>query len=147
MERQLEVWLIVGLTTITAGCWSPTPPLPPLLRNVSAGGGWWGACPAETVEDARLRQGMPLAISPELNQHLNQSFPPGTAELLLRERLNNWGFTELPPCPGDSSIHGAAFVQHGGNVFSAAMTANVFWKVDGAKNIVWTKGFVRYAGL
>lgn len=146
-QQILEIGLALGMSAATSGCSSPTPPLPPLLENVSAGGGWWGACPPESVDEARLRQTMPLAVSPELNQRLNQSFPPGVSEVALLEVLKNWGFTVLPPCPGDSSIRAAAFVQHGGGVFSSAMTANVFWKVDPERNIVWTKGFVRYAGL
>jgi hypothetical protein len=32
-------------------------------------------------------------------------------------------------------------------LLSYPMTADVFWKVDGAGNIEWTKAFARYSGL
>src|SRR5580692_11453522 len=70
----------------------PKPILPPLLENVTAGGGWWGACPAETTEEARLREGRPLALSPELDQRLVKAFPSGSSERLLVDALRVQGF-------------------------------------------------------
>lgn len=128
--------------------WSgPKPPRPPLLRNVSAGGGWWGACPPESEEEAREREGRPLAISPELDRRLSQSFPPGSSETKLVATLRSQGFELMSACKSDPSIHVALFMQHGHGLLSYAMTANVYWKVDQANNIQWTKGFVRYVGL
>jgi len=137
----------VVLGAIVAGWPGPKPSLPPLLRNVSAGGGWWGACPPETQDEARERQGRPLATSPELDRRLAQSFPPGSSERKLVDTLRNQGFELLPSCRSDHSIHVAAFDQHGGGILFNPITANIFWQVDEADNIVWTKGFVRYVGL
>jgi hypothetical protein len=144
----LAVCVIVGAIAFGANLFAPKPPLPPLLRNVSAGGGWWGSCPAETTDEARLREGQPLALSPELSQRLSQSFPPGSGAKRLVDTLQQQGFELLPSCKTDNSIRAAAFTQkQGGGLFSSPLTANVFWKVDGADNIVWTNGFVRYKGL
>jgi hypothetical protein len=151
-----NVWLlIVGIViggvivlgAMFAGWPGPTPPLPPLLQNVTAGGGWWGACPPETPEAAVAREGRPLALSPELNQRLGQSFPPGTSDTRLVDTLRAQGFEILSPCKADAFIHVAAFTQHGGGVLSYPMTANIYWKVDERGNILWAKGFVRYIAL
>jgi len=138
---------VVVLGAIFAGWPGPKPPLPTLLRNVTAGGGWWGACPPETQEEAREQQGQPLATSPELNQRLAHSFPSGSSERKLVDTLRAQGFQLLPPCTSDHSVRVAAFDQHGGGVLAFPITANIFWKVDEADNIIWTKGFVRYVGL
>jgi hypothetical protein len=132
---------------IFGGWFGPKPPLPALLRNVTAGGGWWGACPPDTEQEAREQLGHTLALSPELNQRLVQSFPSGSSEKRLSDALSAQGFELLPSCKNDSSIRVAAFNQHGGGLFLPPIVANVFWKVDEAGNIVWTKGFVRYVAL
>jgi len=142
---------LIGGTVVLGvlfGAWSaPKPPLPALLKNVTAGGGWWGACPPVTPEEARAQSGRPLALSPELNQRLAQSFPSGSNEKRLSDALNAQGFELLPPCKSDPSIRVAAFNQHGGGLLFPPLVANVFWKADGAGNIVWTKGFARYVAL
>ena len=67
----------------------PKPPTPPLLKDVSAGGGWWGACPPATPEEASMQAGG-LALSPELNKRLARLFPVGSLEgnLLLLNGLS-----------------------------------------------------------
>ena len=77
---------------ILAGWPGPQPRLPPLLTDVTAGGGWWGACPPETTEEPHLREGEPLALSPELDQRLAQAFPPGSSEKQLLRTLREQGF-------------------------------------------------------
>jgi hypothetical protein len=118
-----------------------------LLKDVTAGGGWWGACPPETENEAQERQGRPLATSPELEQRLAQLFPSGSSERMLLNTLQSQGFKLLPPCKSDHSIHVAAFEQRGGGVLSYPIIANIFWKVDDSNKIIWTKGFVRYTGF
>jgi hypothetical protein len=142
--------LVVGVVVLGAtfaGWPGAKPPLPPLLQSVTAGGGLWGACPTQTPEAAAAREGRPVAFSPELDQRLVKSFPPGSSEARLVDTLRMQGFELLAPCTGDSSIHLAAFIQHGGGVISPPMTANIYWKVDERGNILWIKGFVRYLAL
>ena len=106
-----------------------------------------GGKPPETPEEPHVREGEPLALSPELDQRLAQAFPPRSNEKQLLKTLGEQGFKFLPPCRGDNSIREAEFNQHGGGVIWFPLTANVFRKVDEADNVVWTKGFVRYMGL
>jgi hypothetical protein len=143
----LLVGVVLAFTTMFVGCQRSKPQLPPLLENVSANGGQWGACPSEAEGGARLPEARPLALSPELNLRLAQVFPAGSSEKHLVETLKQQGFELLPPCSSDTYIHAAAFTQHGGGLLSNPLTASVFWKVDESGNVVWTKGFVRYTGL
>ena len=150
MREWLPIGLLggaVALAAIFASWAGPKPPLPALLRNVSAGGGWWGACPPETPAEAQEQQGRPVAVSPELNRRLAELFPSGSSERTLVDALRSQGFELMLSCKGDLSIHIAAFVQHGTGLLSHPMTAEIYWKTDEADNIVWTKGFVRYVGL
>jgi hypothetical protein len=137
----------VGVFAAISGWPGSKPSLPPLLRNVTAGGGWWGACPPETPEYSQERAGRPLAVSPELDLRLAEQFPAGSSERRLVDALRTQGFELMAPCKNEQSIRVAAFVQHGGGLLSYPITANVYWKVDQSGNIVWTKGFVRYTGL
>jgi hypothetical protein len=123
------------------------PPTPPLLRNVTVGGGWIGACPAESGSDAQFKKDLPLASSPELDRRLLQEFPTGLAEGRLVEELTRHGFAMLPSCQDDPSIHLAVFRQRGGGVSSEfSMTANVYWKVDRENAVAWTRGSVAFTG-
>jgi hypothetical protein len=143
----LGAGVVLAFSTIFVGCQQSKPQLPPLLEHVSANGGQWGACPSESAGGARLPEGRPLALSPELNQRLAQVFPVGSSEERLVETLRQQGFKLLPPCNTDTYIRAADFTQHGGGGLSYLLTASVFWKVDESGNLVWTKGFVRYTGL
>jgi hypothetical protein len=113
--------------------WQP----PPLLAKVTAGGGRWGACPS--VEPT-LGLSMREAISPELNQRLSEKFPLGSSEIALVRELQKQRFNMRGACKDDPSIRFAEFTE---NNFRAA----VYWKVEGADTIVWTKGFVFYIFL
>lgn len=143
----LLISVVAVLVALSLGSRQPKPPLPPLLKNASAKGGLWGACPSDAKGDAGVPEARPLALSPELNQRLAQTFPVGSSEARLVEALRQQGFEMLPPCHSDPSVRAAAFTQHGGGVLSYPLTASVFWKVDNSGNVVWTKGFVRYTGL
>jgi hypothetical protein len=132
---------------VLAGCAGPDPATPPLLANVSAGGGLWGACPARSSDEARVQEGRPSAISPELQKRLEENFPPGTAQTKLVDTLQSQGFKLLSSCSGDPSIRIARFTRQGGGLTDLPMTAEVYWKVNEAKEIVWTKGFVRYVAV
>jgi len=134
MALRSKLWIGIAVVATVAGMlvwWNQPRPLPPLLQKVTAGGGYWGACPPEAFE--------PLALSPELNQRLAVQFPPGTTEEDLTRDLAAQGFRRLENCKGDDSIRSMAF---GTN----AMRAAVFWKADEGR-LVWTKGFVFYNSL
>jgi hypothetical protein len=148
--RSFSSPLIAGIAVLAAmfgGCAAPIPPLPPLLKDVTAGGGWWGACPAESAEEARSREGRPMALSPELQERLAQAFPPGSEEVRLLGYLRQQGFDLLSPCNSDRSVRVAAFSQHGGGPLSYPLIANVYWKVDEKGKIAWTRGFIRFTAL
>jgi len=126
----------------------PHPPRPPLLVNVTAGSGWWGACPPATNTEAQMIQTSgKLALSPELDQRLLNEFPPRSNESRIIEALIKQGFEMLPPCKTDQAIHRAGSMQHEGGGLTYRIRADVFWKVDQSNAIVWTKGFVAYDGL
>jgi hypothetical protein len=48
------------------------------------------------------------------------------------------------PCVNNTSIRTSAFHQEKGVFFP--IFASVFWKVDHADKVTWTKGFVAYDG-
>ncbi len=89
-----------------------------------------------------------LAISPDLQQRLEQQFPPGTSEDALAHALHEQGFSAVgAPCKNEPSIHASGFQQYAEGVLSHPMTASVFWKVDEAGKIQWIKGSVAFTGL
>src|SRR5438445_5367667 len=105
--------LIVAVLHLLSACSlfaPPEPPTPPLLVNVTAGSGYWGACPpANNTEAQMIQTAGKLALSPELNQRLINEFPLGSNESRLIEALTKQGFEMLPPCKADESIHRAGF--------------------------------------
>lgn len=125
--------------------WSLRPALPPLLKGARSASGWVGACPPHNEREAAWQSR--VALSPELNQRLDEQFPTGSSENALVQSLISQGFTIFHrPCDNDAAILHANFQQRGGGLFYYPMTANVFWKADGGK-VVWTKGFVAFSGL
>src|SRR5436305_936502 len=132
-RRKFLLLMATGvIVALAASLWLIAPePLPPLLRDARAAGGWWGACPPEG--DGRKA----LALSPELNQRLQDQFPTGTTEQRLIQVLTNQGFQRIEACKSDPTIQVVAF--HRRDVRAA-----VYWKSDGAGNITWTRGFIFY---
>ena len=129
--------LLIGLALLAPTAWIAAfgaaalqPDPPPLLKDVRAGGGWWGACPPEG--DGRR----PLAISPEFDQRLREQFSSGTPEQHLIAALSDQGFKRVASCANDPTIHRMEF-------YRGQVRAAVYWKSDAAR-IVWTKGFVFY---
>ena len=116
---------------------------PELLRNATAKGGWYGACPPETEADRISREKMGLALSPELNDRLAQRFSSGSSEADLISELMKEGFSAPIPCKNHASVKQAGFHRSG---FFVETNASIFWKVEG-QAVVWTKGFISYIGL
>jgi len=131
--------LVIGLLAV----WPGDPPTPPLLRGVTAAGGWLGGCPAESEWGANG----PLALSPELNKRLADEFPAGQSEELLTQALMSQRFELQPDCVKDRSIRSAEFIQRSGSLFHWPVHAWVFWRIDEARKLVWTKGFVTFDAL
>ena len=119
----------------------PADELPPLLQNVSAGGGNFSACPPVASET------LPIAISPELDQRLSQQFPPGFDDASLVQTLTAQGFKLSGHCEADPTVQRASFFQKGVGCLAYDTIAEVFCKKDDRDRIVWTKGLVRYSGL
>ena len=133
----LAVGGVVAL--VAASPWEPQPPLPPLLRGTTAGGGWGSACPPPKG----ISVTSPLALSPELSDRLAQKFPPGSSSDDLESWLLGMGFENLPPCEGDITIHVAVFRQHGGLY---PMTAFAYWKIGICSTLVFPVFAGRFCG-
>jgi len=121
--------------------------LPSLLRGVSAGGGYFSACPPTNKTEAMMLETSNIAISPELNKRLQEQFPPGSADSRLVETLKNQGFSLGEPCTADPTIQHASFFQKGSGFLPYDINADIYWKRDLDGRIVWTKGLVAYTGL
>jgi hypothetical protein len=140
LRRQAVPTLIfVGAISVAvlSGCGSER--IPAILRGVSAGGGYWGACPRRPEN-----QSSPLAVSPELNSRLASKFPPGTAASALVSTLTAEGFKPAGSCETDSSIRILAFNDKDA---TPNVTAQVYWQADSKDQITWTQGFVAYTFL
>jgi hypothetical protein len=122
---------------VLSGCGSER--IPEILRGVSAGGGYWGACPRRIENESS-----PLALSPEFDARLASRFPPGTADSVLVSGLTAEGFKSAGSCESDPSIRILAFVDKN---TTPEVTAQVYWQADLTGRIAWTKGFVAYTFL
>ncbi len=130
--------LIACVASLDAQFTRAKPPLPPLLRGLTAGGAW--PCPG--VGDA------PKTSNPtEFDKRLAHEFPSGSRESSLLGTLAALGFQpSSPPCGKDASIRMSRFTQSGGGGLSFPMTAFVFWKVDRHGDVLWVTGDVGFTG-
>jgi hypothetical protein len=131
--------LIFALAAILPACGSP----PEILRNVSAGGGYWGSCPPDRHPD-RPNVG-PIALSPEFNTRLSTRFPAGTPQEMLVSTLTAQSFKSVGPCPTDATIQIWTYSGPSGGIFD--ITATAYWQTDAQGKILWTEGFVAFDGL
>jgi hypothetical protein len=116
------------------GCGSDN--IPEILRGVSAGGGYWGACPRD-----RDFESSPAALSPEFNARLERRYPPGSPDTVLVSELTAAGFKSAGACKSDPNIRILAFDD---KVTIPNVVAEVYWQADSNGRMTWTKGFVRY---
>jgi hypothetical protein len=126
---------VVALLVLCSACSLHTEDIPEILRGATAGGGYFGACPPK---DHAVT--IPLAISPEFNQRLEERFPPGSPQIALSNSLNSVGFLTGPACDTVPEIRSLIFRSNG-------TMALVEWESDGQGRILWTKGFVAYTSL
>ena len=122
---------------VLSGCGSER--IPAILRGVSAGGGYWGACPRRPEN-----QSSPLAVSPEFDARLARRFPTGTEASALVSALTAEGFKPAGSCETDSSIR---FLEFKDKDATPSVTAQAYWQADSTGRITWTKGFVAYTFL
>jgi hypothetical protein len=144
---QAQSFLLFAMLT---ACSRPTQSnLPPLLQNITAGGGWGSACPPCDETEAKwfALWGGKLGISPEFSQRLQGEYPPGSDEEELIQALKKQGFRISATCKCDQSIRIAEFYAKGEGFLPYSAGAHAFWKRDNAGRIIWTKGFVFYEGL
>jgi hypothetical protein len=110
--------------------------IPEILRGVSAGGGYWGACPRNPDFESS-----PSALSPEFNARLERRYPPGSADTVLISGLTAAGFKSAGVCRSDPSTKILAFDAK--NTIPNVV-AEIYVQADSNGRIAWTKGFVRY---
>ena len=132
-------WIGLGAVLVLGACSSH---VPEILRGVSAGGGYWGACPQPD-----WARNSPLAISPEFNERLAKRYPPGSSEKRLIEDLSRQGFKDAGSCEGEPTVRILTFSADGIGLVVSSITATAYWKVDPQGKVLWTKGFVAYTGL
>ena len=94
-----------------------------------------------------MMAGRKLAVSPDLSDRLNRQFPPGTPASALKAELSTDGFEPPSACEADPTIMGTAFFRKGSGLFAYDVSASVYWKADADGKIIWTRGFIFYAGL
>src|ERR1700676_952099 len=114
-----------------SGCGSDS--VPEILRGVSAGGGYLGACSRD-----RDFESPPPALSPEFNARLESKYPPGSADAVLVRELTAAGFKSTGACKADPNTHILAF---GDKKTIPNVVAEVYWQADSKGRISWTKGF------
>ena len=146
------ILLIVTLASVVlAGCTESlhkASTQPTLLKGVTAGSGWGTPCPPRNEQEQKIIEASgKLAISPELQQRLQSEFPPGTSEDRVIAALISQGFKLEPSCATDKTIQRASFFQAGTVILPTDIAADIYWKLDGQRRIVWTKGFVMFIGL
>lgn len=108
------------------GCWQLEcdPPMPALLRDLHATGGWWsqGCPPSEDFP----REPSKEAVSPELSGRMRARFPPGSDATAMERYLLAEGFQISSPC-GERApeVRQAQFHQEG---CPYPMNAKITWE-------------------
>lgn len=149
-ERVTRLALLISLIISLLGCAEsqlPEMPLPALIQNAKAGGGWASACPPRNETERKMMDGLRLAVSPDMERRLQAEFPPGSSEDNLIQSLVTQGFKLSAPCDTDLTIHTATFFRKGRGILTYDIASTVYWKTDSQNQIVWTKGFLSYSGL
>lgn len=123
-------------------------PLPALLRDATARGGWLSPCPPkDDVERKMIESSGQLAIFPEVDRRLKERFPPGSAARRLEDELDAEGFRPAGRCSPDPSISIATYRKPGtGFLGTGGISAAIYWKIDAANAIVWATGIVTHGG-
>ncbi|MDN8618957.1 hypothetical protein [Variovorax ginsengisoli] len=138
LHRALQTAVLLAGACAASGCSNAEDALPVILRGATSGSGYDSACPARSAKEAERNH--KLAISPEFNQRLLEAFPPGTAEETLTNFLAMHRFSFHGSCDTNPLVRRASFKQKGKGLLAYDTHAQVFWEVDVAGKLVWTKG-------
>jgi len=132
--------VIVPLLIAVTCSFLPNSTLPPILRNLTASGHSYCPVPKDLPEIAK-----PKPVAPtEFDKRLAHEYPPGTSEASVVSSLKSLGFEVDGACKEDNTIRYAHYLQRGVGLVS--LGADVFWKVDAKREIVWIRGSVSYTG-
>jgi hypothetical protein len=137
MKRVLAVFIVVFLGSGAACSTTNQQSVPPILRGVTAGSGFYGGCPPSneaTAESVRIAG--KLAVSPEFNGRLEAAFPPGSPQAVLIDSLTAQGFVLSGQCKTDSTVKIALFHLDGRALSRLEMGAEVYWQARGRPNRV-----------
>ena len=149
LMRAKFLWASVVCSLVTSCGDTPSPPLPPLLKGATGGGGGDFLCnPLPNDMRGKMSGETPetVAQSPEIVARLRKSFPTGSPASALESTLVNQGF-KLEAC-SSQNVKRATFSQTGGNGITAMSAfASVTWKTDATGQIVWTTGNIGFRGL
>lgn len=137
--------LLVGLCAILSGCSDLEcyPPMPPLLHDLPASGGWWtNGCPRRDDRFSRHYRSDNEAISPKLTKRIRERFPLGSDAGALERYLQGEGFRISSPC-GESApkVRLAQFRQE---PCLYPMDAKIAWERAEDGTLGWVKGSVFY---
>lgn len=141
-RSKLHTAATICLILAVSSCGGKTPLLRPPLTS---GKGVWGACPPKTAKETQEQKTQGLGVSPQLTSRFLQRYPPGSAEETLINDLTAQGFKLTGSCSNDSSTRTATFNGYAGGIFNTF--AAIFWRVDKAGAIIWTKGFAGFDGF
>ena len=123
------LFLVASVTPALASCAEP-----PLLQGVSSDALWLPPCERPGFEPG-------IDFPPgQLDDRLAARHPAGSSASALAKDLRRQGFRLHTSCGTEASVRWA--VHRSGWRF-----ANVYWKVDPAGNLVWTRGYVAWDGL
>lgn len=149
MRQLVQHAIAASLTMVlVVGCSPPQSNLPPILRNLHAGG-WQGVCPFPT-DDPALAKHFAARIDPpgeiEFTNRLLAAFPPGTREDSFLSGIKKLGFQVKGHCDHDRTI-GIAFYDEKPTFKIVSLSAFIYWKANADHKLLWTKGNVGYTGL
>lgn len=134
--------VLIVVCGFLSGCWQweCDPPVPALLRNLHATGGWWSqGCPPP--EDF-LRHSLKERVSPELTRRLRARFPPESDGAAMERYLLAEGFQISSPCGERApSVRQAQFHQDG---CPYPMNVKIAWERAEDGKLAWIKGSVSY---
>lgn len=136
---------LIGICAVVSGCLPGEcyPPMPPLLRDLEASGGWWtDGCPPRDDRFSRHYRSDNEAISPTLTKRIRERFPPGSEAAALERYLLAEGFNTSSPCGERApAVRLAQFRQKG---CPWPMDAKIAWERAEDGTLTWVKASVFY---
>lgn len=135
--------LLLCLCAFLSGCLELecNPPVPPLLHDLQASGGWWtNGCPPRGRFSGDYRSD-DEAVSPELTRRIRERFPQGSDAVALERYLLGEGFQISSPCGEHAPrVRQAQFYQEQGCLHP--MNAKIAWERAEDGTVTWIKANV-----